>query len=255
VSDNKGLWAEAAGLIGEAEVSRRFKVWIRGIIKKELERRNEKAPDELFLDEATLIVSDLNKLTGRNYRAAGETLKLIRGRMAEGYGVEDFKGVHKAMCSRWMEDVKMRDYLRPSTLYRGSKFAEYLALVPVLKVHTDLTDLTDKKEKAEKAEKAERDLVERLMGRKWWEFDSWGEFVRWTIQLPDAEAVARYEMPERIRKMRCAPGVVMKVLRGKVDWEEREYGRIKKVHTDLTDLTDEKEKAEKAEKAEETQNG
>ncbi len=243
MSDNKKLWAEAAGLIGEAEVSRRFKVWIRGIIKKELVRRNEKAPDELFLDEAILIVSDLNKLTGRNYRAAGETLKLIRGRMAEGYGVEDFKGVHKAMCSRWMEDVKMRDYLRPSTLYRGSHFGEYLALVPVKSEQGTVKSEQGRVKSEERA--AEIELIEngegriengegtedteRLLKRKWWEFDSWGEFVRWTIQLPDAEAVERYEMPERIRRMRKAPGMVLNVVRGKSpEWAENEYKEIKR---------------------------
>ena len=71
-------------------------------------------------------------------------------------------------------------------------------------------------------------LVQRLLARPWWDFDSWAELMRWTMQFPDDKSLAKYEMPERIRKMRTAPGMVMKVLQGKgAEWAETEYREIK----------------------------
>ena len=49
---NKEIWAQAAKLLGEAELARRFRVWCRGLIRKELAKRENKSQAELFMDEA-----------------------------------------------------------------------------------------------------------------------------------------------------------------------------------------------------------
>jgi hypothetical protein len=160
---------------------------------------------------------------------------MIRQILARGYDEEDFYRVHEVKCLEWLDSEKMNGNLRPSTLYRPSNFDAYLAewwameMKRKAKSAPQPAHQEQNSEKAEKAEKAERDLIERLMGRKWWEFGTWGEFVRWTIQLPTAEAVAKYEMPERIRRMRTAPGMVMNVLKGRSpEWAEAEYKEIKR---------------------------
>ena len=49
--------------------------------------------------------------------------------MREGYTVEDFRRVIDHKASEWMEDEKMREYLRPETLF-GTKFEGYLQAAP-----------------------------------------------------------------------------------------------------------------------------
>lgn len=72
------------------------------------------------------IIDDLNQKAGKRYRMIEATKKMIRARLAEGFTVEDFKRVHTNMCSHWKDDPIMNRYLRPSTLYRPSKFESYL---------------------------------------------------------------------------------------------------------------------------------
>lgn len=225
---NKALWAQAAELMGEQELARRFRVWINNLIKKELARRSNMSVSELFLQQAGEILADLNELTGRRYTLTDETKSMIRGRMSAGASVDDFKKVHRVMCARWLEDPKMRDYLRPSTLYRAGHFDEYLALSYEKKAEAGAQAQkgVSPEWRAQEAA-ADAKLAEKLLKRAWWAFDTWDEFMRWTLQFPDADSLGRYEMPERIRRMRTAPGMVMKLLAGRVDWAETEYEQIK----------------------------
>ena len=50
---------------------------------------------------------------------------MIQARFNDGFTVEDFKKVHEIKAKMWL-DNESRIYLRPSTLYRPSKFAGYL---------------------------------------------------------------------------------------------------------------------------------
>lgn len=81
------------------------------------------------VDEAALsVVNILNSLTGRNYRPTASHLEMISARLGE-KGV-DLDGVVKMMKHRvalWGDDPKMREYLRPETLFRRSKFDSYYA--------------------------------------------------------------------------------------------------------------------------------
>lgn len=97
--------------------------------------------------EATLpykeIVDYLNNSAGTNYRASSKkTQQLIKARINEGYTLEDFRVVIEKKTREWINDNKMKGYLRPETLF-GTKFEGYLNQ-PVKELTTkDLTPYTD----------------------------------------------------------------------------------------------------------------
>lgn len=76
------------------------------------------------------IVDYLNSKTDSKYRASSKKTKdLIKARWNEKYTLDDFKEVIDNMTCQWMNDNKMNQYLRPSTLF-GPKFEEYLNQKP-----------------------------------------------------------------------------------------------------------------------------
>ena len=89
------------------------------------------------------IVDYLNTLSGTNYRSSSKkTQQLIKARINEGYTLEDFKVVIEKKTREWINDNKMKTYLRPETLF-GTKFEGYLNQ-PVKELTTkDLTPYTD----------------------------------------------------------------------------------------------------------------
>lgn len=89
------------------------------------------------------IVDYLNSLAGTNYRASSrKTKELIKARINEGFTLDDFKVVIEKKTREWINDNKMKAYLRPETLF-GTKFEGYLNQ-PVKELTTkDLTPYTD----------------------------------------------------------------------------------------------------------------
>ena len=72
------------------------------------------------------IINDLNQVLNTNYKlTSGKTQELIQARLNDGFCLEDFKVVHRKMAQAWGIDNKMRQYLRPLTLY-SNKFESYL---------------------------------------------------------------------------------------------------------------------------------
>jgi len=72
------------------------------------------------------IIDDLNKKTGMNFKSSGKSIQSqINARLNEGHTVEDFFKVHTNMVAKWGRDPKMKQYLRPVTLY-SAKFDSYL---------------------------------------------------------------------------------------------------------------------------------
>ena len=72
------------------------------------------------------IIEYLNEKTGRNYKhKAKVNQRVIKARMNEGYTIEDFKTVIDKKFDKWNNDVKMKGYLRPETLF-STKFDRYL---------------------------------------------------------------------------------------------------------------------------------
>ena len=72
------------------------------------------------------IVQYLNQKTNKNFKHTSKVAQRhIRARLAEGFTVSDFKQVIDKKCSDWLRDQKMKEYLRPETLF-GTKFESYL---------------------------------------------------------------------------------------------------------------------------------
>lgn len=80
---------------------------------------------DIYVEQAKTCLDYLNQKTGRNYKPVQANLNLIMSRMREGATLDECKAVIDAKCGAWMTDPKMRDYLRPATLFNASKFASY----------------------------------------------------------------------------------------------------------------------------------
>lgn len=96
------------------------------VLSKDNIKDNVGKPDTFDSDIKT-IVDYLNAKTQSNFKAkTEETRKSIRARLKEGYTVEDFKRVIDSKSSDWADSERMREYLRPSTLFRPANFEAYL---------------------------------------------------------------------------------------------------------------------------------
>ena len=72
------------------------------------------------------IVQYLNQKTGKNFKSTSKaTQRHIKARFADGFVLDDFKQVIDNKCGDWLRDRKMKEYLRPETLF-GAKFESYL---------------------------------------------------------------------------------------------------------------------------------
>ncbi len=73
---------------------------------------------------ASQIITHLNERTGSSYEVDEETVARIGELTSEGYEEDDFRRVIDSKATEWLDEPKMRRYLRPSTLF-GPKFREY----------------------------------------------------------------------------------------------------------------------------------
>jgi len=90
--------------------------------RKEIKRKETK--DNIPYSE---IINYLNDKANKNFSAKSEAnKKLIRGRFNEGRTLEDFVHVINVKCQQWLDDPKMNEYLRPSTLFSQKNFENYV---------------------------------------------------------------------------------------------------------------------------------
>lgn len=238
--DTKELWSTARELVGEEELTRRFRLWIGTLIRNARLKREKCDSTALEAQDTLIILTDLNERTKSRFQATDKATHLIITLLKKGYGVDDFYKVHEVKAGQWLGNEKMEHCLRPSTLYAPSHFDEYLA--EWWKQDRERKELKQKREQAsvsrdqgtgnreQVVRRDEREAkVSELNGRKWNEHASWLEFMRWTIQFPDNESLEAYPMPERVRKMRKAPGMLMQIATGKsAEWAEAEYKELKR---------------------------
>ena len=91
------------------------------------------------MDLVKQIIDYLNQKTGKRFRYENkESQRLIRGRLSDGYTLDDFKKVIDIKCSKWKGDAKMQDFLRPNTLFRPGNFESYLNEAPTSKAADDM---------------------------------------------------------------------------------------------------------------------
>ena len=96
-------------------------------IEKELEIDNKNCR---LSDKSSTVVSEiidyLNQKTGKHFRKSiANTTRAINARIKEGFTVDDFKTVIDKKVIEWGKDERMKQYLRPQTLF-GTKFESYL---------------------------------------------------------------------------------------------------------------------------------
>lgn len=115
--------------------------------KKTKGATNNISISSFYISISNLVINKLNELNNTKYKPTSEeTLKLIKGRIDDGYTEEELLLVVEKMSYLWNHEPKkdekdMRPYLRPSTLFRKGNFENYLNM-PVNKKE-DLRDLVD----------------------------------------------------------------------------------------------------------------
>lgn len=80
----------------------------------------------LITDQAKQVLTHLNQKTGSRYQVCKSSLENIRGRLGEGFTRDELVLVVDYSTAKWGEDLKMAEYLRPTTLFQPTKFPAYL---------------------------------------------------------------------------------------------------------------------------------
>lgn len=240
MAEKKELWKAAMELVGEEELTRRFRVWITGIIRKARMKGSNASVGDIYDADLAAILADLNKRSGSRFGATDNARHLVISLLKQGYTVDDFCRVHEAKCGQWLHDEKMSRNLRPSTLYRPSHFDEYLAEWHRIDKQSQEAAATRERSqrlsrgelKAEtrqerKVENEERQgKIRELMRKPWWSFESWADFMKHTLEFPDKKSLDEYEMPSRLREMRTEPGMALNLYKKQSPaWAEEAYRR------------------------------
>lgn len=88
---------------------------------EEKKRREAKERKE----SAIRVINFLNSKTGKNFKPVDVNIGMITARLLDGATEQDCKSIIARKCREWEADEKMRDYLRPETLFNRTKFAQY----------------------------------------------------------------------------------------------------------------------------------
>lgn len=83
-------------------------------------------PEVLITDKAILVLTHLNQVSGSRYQKSKTSLENIRGRLRDGYSVDDLKLVIDLKHEHWSGNDDQYQYMRPETLFGPKKFESYL---------------------------------------------------------------------------------------------------------------------------------
>ncbi|WP_337037792.1 MULTISPECIES: conserved phage C-terminal domain-containing protein [Pseudescherichia] len=83
-------------------------------------------PDVLVTDQAKQVLTHLNQKTNSRYQVCKSSLENIRARLGEDFTLDELMLVVDYSTAKWGDDLKMSEYLRPTTLFQPSKFPAYL---------------------------------------------------------------------------------------------------------------------------------
>lgn len=96
---------------------------------------------DAFERDLKAIIDYFNERCGTRYTYRNQSVnKMIHARLSEGFTVDDFRTVIDTKASKWGNDPKMRDYLRPTTLFSPTHFEAYLNETPQPKNLMDTVD-------------------------------------------------------------------------------------------------------------------
>lgn len=80
------------------------------------------------MEDIEIILDYLNLKAKSRFKVTDKNSKFISDRLKDS-SMDEIKQVIDAKVSEWMGDDKMEKYLRPSTLFNGTKFYEYLGRI------------------------------------------------------------------------------------------------------------------------------
>lgn len=83
-------------------------------------------PEVVITDQAKKVLTHLNQTTGSRFQVCKTSLEHIRARLREGFTPEEMVMVIDYSKEKWGVDIKMAEYLRPTTLFIPSNFPGYL---------------------------------------------------------------------------------------------------------------------------------
>lgn len=83
-------------------------------------------PEVVITDQAILVLTHLNQISGSRYQKSKTSLENIRARLREGYSVADLQLVIDLKHEHWRENDEQYQYMRPETLFGPKKFESYL---------------------------------------------------------------------------------------------------------------------------------
>ena len=134
------------------------------------------------------IIDYLNRKTGKQYKSSTpSTVRLIQGRLNEGFNPEDFKTVIDNQTKKWGKDPKMAEYLRPNTLFSPSKFESYLNNTP------EAPQIAQKRRKKRNPQDILTEAYDILCGEGKTKFDAFCQLTR--MAENDKQAVlTRYKI-------------------------------------------------------------
>ena len=101
---------------------------------------------EIYKEICERVITRLNELNNTKYSTKSEgNIKFIKGRLEEGYTEDDLLLVVDKMSYLWNQpnEKDMKQYLRPSTLFRPTNFENYLNM-PVKEKKLTTRDLASK---------------------------------------------------------------------------------------------------------------
>ena len=83
-------------------------------------------PEVVITDQAILVLTHLNQISGSRYQKSKTSLENIRARLREGYSVADLQLVIDLKHEHWHENDEQYQYMRPETLFGPKNFESYL---------------------------------------------------------------------------------------------------------------------------------
>ncbi|MGI7060365.1 conserved phage C-terminal domain-containing protein [Citrobacter amalonaticus] len=83
-------------------------------------------PEVAITDNAILVLTHLNQVSGSRYQKSKNSLENIRARLREGYSVADLQLVIDLKHEHWNGNDEQYQYMRPETLFGPKKFEGYL---------------------------------------------------------------------------------------------------------------------------------
>ncbi|QMM52468.1 conserved phage C-terminal domain-containing protein [Enterobacter sp. RHB15-C17] len=83
-------------------------------------------PEVLITDNAIVVLTHLNLVSGSRYQKSRTSLENIRARLREGYSVSDLQLVIDLKHEHWNGNDEQYQYMRPETLFGPKKFEGYL---------------------------------------------------------------------------------------------------------------------------------